>query len=316
MSEPITLSEETLSERPLTGEAAAREAGRWRRRGFKLDTSDLSLHSPIRATLLILPYLLVSMLIIPLQMLLIRLNSRWAESLPMIYHCGVCWLFGLDIVVRGKPESYRPTLFVGNHTSYIDIEVLSSLMPISFIAKAEVARWPFFGTLARLQRTVFVDRRRQSTAEQRDKIAARLAAGDSLMLFPEGTSNDGNRTLPFYSALLGVAERRLPGGRALPVQPVSVAYSELNGFPIGRSLRPLLAWYGDMELAPHLWCFAGLGRVKVVVEFHPTVTIDQFPSRKALAEHCRQAIARGVADAISGRSQDDLVPAKAAAGLA
>jgi len=305
LNEPATLGEETLSERPLTGEAAAREAGRWRRRGFKLDTSDLSLHSPIRATLCILPYFIASLLIIPLQMLLVRLHSRWAELLPVHYHRGVCWLFGLDIVVRGRPDSRRPTLFVGNHTSYIDIEVFSSLMPVSFIAKAEIGRWPFFGTLARLQRTVFVDRRRQSTADQRNEICQRLAGGDDLMLFPEGTSNDGNRTLPFYSALLGVAEQRLPDGRALPVQPVSVAYSELNGFPIGRSLRPLLAWYGDMELAPHLWCFAGLGRVKVVVEFHPTVTIDEFPSRKALAQHCRRAIARGVADAISGRTQDE-----------
>ena len=316
MSEPITLSEETLSERPLTGEAAAREGGRWRRRGFKADTSDLSLHSPIRATLLILPYLLATLLIIPLQVLLIRLHSRWAERLPVVYHRGVCWLFGLDIVVRGRPERRRPTFFVANHTSYIDIEVLSSLIPVSFIAKAEVASWPLFGTLARLQRTIFVDRRPQSTADQRDEIAGRLAAGDNLMLFPEGTSNDGNRTLPFYSALLSVAERRLPGDQALPVQPVSIAYSELNGFPIGRSLRPLLAWYGDMELAPHLWCFAGLGRVKVVVEFHPTVTIDQFASRKVLAEHCRQAVARGVADAISGRSGADPIPAEAVAGLA
>ncbi len=311
----MTLGEETLSERPLTGEAAAREAGGWRRRGFKVDTSDLSLHSPIRATLLILPYLLTTLLTIPFQILLIRLHSRWAERLPVIYHRWVCWLFGLDIVVRGKPESSRPTLFIGNHTSYIDIEVFSSLMPVSFIAKTEVGGWPFFGTLARLQRTVFVDRRPQSTAGQRDEIAARLAAGDNLMLFPEGTSNDGNRTLPFYSALFSVAERRPDGERALPVQPVSIAYSELNGFPIGRSLRPLLAWYGDMELAPHLWCFAGLGRVKVVVEFHPAVTIDQFASRKELAEHCRRAIARGVADAISGRSGEAAAPAEAAAGL-
>jgi 1-acyl-sn-glycerol-3-phosphate acyltransferase len=68
----------------------------------------------------------------------------------------------------------------------------------------------------------------------------------------------------------------------------------------------LLAWYGDMELAPHLWSFAGLGSVKVVVEFHRTVTIDEFGSRKALAEYCRQAIGQGLADAISGRWQDGL----------
>jgi 1-acyl-sn-glycerol-3-phosphate acyltransferase len=300
----MALNDDTDVEPRLTGEAAAREAGIWRRRGFQADTSDLSLHSPIRATLLILPYLLFTWTLIPLQALLILLGSRLAERLPMFYHRCVCWLFGLDIVVRGRPEAARPTLFVANHSSYIDIEVFSTLMPICFVAKSEVKRWPFFGTLARLQRTVFVDRRPQSTAGQRDEIARRLAAGDNLMLFPEGTSNDGNRTLPFYSALFSVAERRLGDGRPLPVQPVSIAYAELNGFPVGRSLRPLLAWYGDMELAPHLWCFAGLGRVKVVVQFHPTVNIDQLGSRKALAEHCRRAVAQGVADAISGRPHE------------
>ncbi len=304
MSEPITLGEETLSERPLTGEAAAREAGGWRRRGFKVDRSDLSLHSPIRATLLILCYALLTLPLIPVQMLLLKVGSRGAERLPVLYHRAVCWLFGLEIVTRGVPSRERPTLFVGNHTSYIDIEVFSALIPVSFIAKTEVARWPLFGTLARLQRTIFVDRRKQSTGGQRDEIASRLGAGDNLILFPEGTSDDGNRTLPFYSALLSVAEKRLPDGRPVTVQPVSIGYSQLNGFPIGRSLRPLLAWYGDMELAPHLWCFAGLGRVKVIVEFHPSVTIEQFGSRKALTEHCRQAIARGVADAISGRWLD------------
>jgi 1-acyl-sn-glycerol-3-phosphate acyltransferase len=297
----MALSQDALQEKPLTGEAAAREAGGWRRRGFKADTSDLSLHSPIRAALLLLPYLLYTWLLMPVQALLVATGSRWAERLPIHYHRGVCWLFGLDIVVRGRPDPARPTLFVANHCSYIDIEVFSSLMPVSFIAKAEVKGWPLFGSLARLQRTVFVDRRRASTAGQRDEIAARLAAGDNLMLFPEGTSDDGNRTLPFYSALFSVAERRLSGNRPLPVQPVSIAYTELNGFPVGRALRPLLAWYGDMELAPHLWHFAGLGRVKVVVEFHESVTIDQFGSRKALSEHCRERIARGMADAIGGR---------------
>src|SRR5262249_5583248 len=195
-------------------------------------------------------YALMTLPLIPVQLALLKLRSRAAERLPMLYHRAVCWLFGLEIVVRGKPYTARPTLFIGNHTSYIDIEVVSSLIPVAFVSKAEVANWPLFGTLARLQRTVFVDRRKQSTSEQRDEIANRLAAGDNLILFPEGTSDDGNRTLPFYSALLSVAEKRLPDGRAVPVQPVSIGYSQLNGFPIGRSLRPLLAWYGDMELAP------------------------------------------------------------------
>ena len=97
-------------------------------------------------------------------------------------------------------------LFAANHVSYLDITVLGSLLDASFIAKTEVAGWPLFGWLARLQRSVFIDRRARSTAHQRDSIAARLAAGEALILFPEGTSGDGNRLLPFKSALFSVAD--------------------------------------------------------------------------------------------------------------
>src|SRR5262249_52946744 len=149
--------------------------------------------------------------------------------------------------------------------------------------------------------------------QQRDQLAQRLDAGDNLILFPEGTSNDGNRSLPFRSALFGVAERATDGAEAVPltVQPVSLAYVRLNGMPIGRSLRPFLAWYGDMELLAHLWQVAGLGRITVAVEFHPPVTIAQFASRKALSEHCQRAVAEGVAVAIAGRRD---AAEKAAAG--
>ena len=98
-------------------------------------------------------------------------------------------------------------LFAANHISYLDITVLGSLLDASFIAKTEVAGWPLFGWLARLQRSVFIDRRARSTAHQRDSIAARLAAGEALILFPEGTSGDGNRLLPFKSALFSVADQ-------------------------------------------------------------------------------------------------------------
>jgi 1-acyl-sn-glycerol-3-phosphate acyltransferase len=87
----------------------------------------------------------------------------------------------------------------------------------------------------------------------------------------------------------------------LTIQLVSLAYVRLNGMPIGRSLRPLLAWYGDMELLDHLWHVVGLGRITVAIEFHPPVTLAQFPSRKALSEHCQRAVAEGVAVALAGR---------------
>jgi len=139
-------------------------------------------------------------------------------------------------------------------------------------------------------------------AGQRDALGERLREGDNLVLFPEGTSSDGSRVLPFKSSLLAVAEREI-NGQPLTVQPVSIAYTRLDGMPMGRYLRPFFAWYGDMDLAGHLWHAVGLGRVTVVVEFHDPVTLEQFGSRKALSDHCYEVVSRGVAAALAGRPQ-------------
>jgi len=193
-------------------------------------------------------------------------------------------------------------LFVANHVSYADITVLGSVIAGSFIAKAEVADWPFFGWLAKLQRSVFVDRRVRSTITQRDAISKRLAVGDALILFPEGTSSDGNRVLPFKTALFAAAEHAR-GLSPVVVQPVSVAYTRLDGMPIGRLYRPLFAWYGAVDLAPHIWSMIGLGTVEVVVEFHPPTFLSDCGSRKALASYCYARIAGGLAGALFGRPQ-------------
>ena len=307
----MALDDDAMAERPQTGEAAAREAGRWRRRGFKADTSDLSLHSPIRATLLLIPYLIATLILIPLQAISVALGSRMAERIPVVYHRCVCWLFGLEIVLRGTPEKTRPTLFVANHSSYIDIEVFSALIPVSFIAKSEVASWPFFGTLARLQRTVFVDRQPRSTADQRDAISRRLAVGDNLMLFPEGTSSDGTRVLPFRSALFGVAQLRRDE-RPIAVQSVAIAYTRLDGIPLGRYWRPLFAWFGDLDLVPHLWQMVCLGETEAVVTFFPPVDIAQLGDRKKRCEYCFRQVSRPVQGENSGR-YELLPPRKKAA---
>src|SRR5205814_10540746 len=186
-----------------------------------------------------------------------------------------------------------------NHVSYLDITVFGSLIAGSFIAKTEVARWPLFGWLARLQRSVFIDRKVRSTAAQRDSIAGRLAAGDALILFPEGTSGDGNRVLPFKSALFSVADSAATG--PITVQPVSIAYTRLNSMPIGRRYRPLFAWYGAMAMAPHLWRVLGLGMIEVVVEFHPATTLAACGSRKMLARYCEERVESGGATGFGGR---------------
>ena len=255
----------------------------------------------LRAATILAVFLIVTLAAMPVQWLFIKLKLPAARTFPGRYHRLVCAIFGIHIRVRGKPVTGQGVLMVANHTSWADILIFSAATPLCFVAKAEVARWPFFGTLARLQRTVFVEReRRSATGEVRDVIRERLMAGETLLLFPEGTSHDGNRVLPFKSALLGAAEAVLAGGKHVAVQPVSAAFTGLYGLPMGRENRPLFAWYGDMEMVPHLWEAILAGPLEVVVQFHAPLSLDDM-DRKTLASRAQQVIQMGVSEALQGR---------------
>ncbi|HJS46022.1 MAG TPA: lysophospholipid acyltransferase family protein [Rhizomicrobium sp.] len=257
--------------------------------------------SRLRAALIIAAFLAVTLVGMPVQWLLLKLRSPAARSFPHHYHRLVAALFGMHIKVAGTPVTGEGVLMVANHTSWADIIIFSAVAPISFVAKSEVANWPFFGTLARLQRTVFVERQRRSTTgETRDAIRDRLLAGDALVLFPEGTSHTGNAVLPFKSALLGAVEAVLADGRHVKVQPVSTAFTGLHGLPMGRENRPLFAWYGDMELMPHLWEALLAGPLDVVVQFHEPFSLDMM-DRKALAARAQEIVQSGQAQALAGR---------------
>lgn len=253
-----------------------------------------------RAFARLLVYMVFTLSLMPLQAVLVWLDSAWADRLPHWYHRQCCRIFGFEVVVRGTPSTVRPTLFVANHVSYLDITVFSALIEVSFVAKREVAAWPFFGWLARLQRTVFVGRERRNVHGERDELGGALARGRNLMLFPEATSHDGSRLKPFKSSLLSVAEIA-PEGRPLTVQPMTIAYTRVDGMPMGRNNRAYFAWYGDMELVEHLWQAMGIGRTTVVVEFHEPVTFARFGSRKALTQHCENVIGGALSEINAGR---------------
>lgn len=259
--------------------------------------------SPLRAVARIVVYLAVTLPLMPVQALALAFGWRLAVSLPVFYHRLCCRIFGFDVRVRGTRSPARPTLFIANHASYIDIVILASVIPGSFIAKAEVASWPLFGTLARLQRTVFVERRGRAARVQRETIRDRLEQRGNLVLFAEGTTSDGLRVMPFKSALFSAAK----AGEAdvpVPIQPVSLAYTGLDGMPLGRTLKPFVAWYGDMSMASHAFALLGLGKITIEVLFHPVVSYDSFASRRALSDHCRAVVATGVSTANAGRGGD------------
>ena len=210
------------------------------------------------------------------------------------YWAFVCRLLGLRVRVVGHQRPVpggRAVVFASNHTSWLDIAVLGGVLEACFVSKAEVAGWPVIRTVARLGRTVFVSRRARDTGRERDLMRARLEAGDNLILFPEGTSSDGSRVLPFRSTFFAVVEA---GSAPAPlIQPVSVVYDQLGGLPVGRANRAVFAWYGDMDLAGHYWRLAQLRGLRATVLLHPPVDPAAFASRKALSASVWEIVAAG-----------------------
>lgn len=236
-------------------------------------------------------------LCVPVQAAALAAGPRPAARFPTVFHRGACRLFGIRVRAVGGPCRGGAVLFVGNHASWIDIIVMASLAPVSFVAKQEIAGWPFFGWLAKLQRSVFIDRRRSSAGAHARALVARLAAGDSVVVFPEGTSGDGNRVRRFRSSMFVLPEGEAGGG--VRVQPFSICYSGLNGLPLARRNRPLLTWSGEADLLPHIWRALGLARIEVTVTFHPPCPAGM--DRKELALTAERRVADGLSHSLSGR---------------
>lgn len=260
-----------------------------------------SVHSPLTASLRLLLLAIWFLALAPI-LILCRLigKGQWVMAVGQLIYRGMVRVMGLKIEIIGQPCCSHPVLYVANHCSYFDIVVLGAMLNASFVAKKEVGDWPVIGPMARYAGTVFVERRARQSKNQRDELSARLdESHHSLILFPEGTSSNGQRVLPFKSALFSVAEI----GGALPVQPISLAYTRLDGMPLGRCWRSHFSWYGDMELASHLWIALGLGRATVTVIFHQPLMLEPGVSRKILATQCERAVRMGVSAANGGRTE-------------
>jgi lyso-ornithine lipid O-acyltransferase len=243
-------------------------------------------------------------LLAPIQSFVLLFRCGDPFFLPTFFHRCALNVLGLKVRVHGTRTENGPVLYVANHASYLDVTVLGSMLRAVFVAKSEVEGWPVFGMLSKLQQTAFIERRAVRAAEQRESLAKHLRRGHSLVLFPEGTSSEGQWLLPFKSSLFSLAELETEG-RPIAVQPVALLCTELGGLPIGRAGRPYYAWFGDMTLLPHLWRVAMFGRFTVDVTFFPPVTIKNFTDRKALAKYCQKIIARGVEQGLTGRLAGD-----------
>lgn len=234
----------------------------------------------------------VTLILLPMQLLALAFDHPLSRRLPRLWHRIMAPAIGLKIHVQGKPDRRRPLMLIANHASWVDILALGSVADVVFIAKAEVRGWPVFGALARLQRSVFVDREvRRSTTSQVADVAARLERGEIVVLFPEGTTSDGNRLLEFKSSLIGAAAATtLRHEGAVLLQPVAITYTRLHGLPMGRRLRPVLAWPGDVELAPHLLALIASGGADIDVSFGETIEFTDGHNRKLVTRTLRMEV--------------------------
>ncbi|WP_416796425.1 lysophospholipid acyltransferase family protein [Ciceribacter azotifigens] len=258
----------------------------------------------LRIGFLLFVIMVSTLLLAPLQVAGLAFDWRIRRRLPRLWHRIACRMLGIRIHVHGRLDSRRPLLLAANHASWKDILVLGALADVVFIAKNEVKTWPVFGLLARLQKSIFVVREeKRRTGDQVNEIAERMADGEIVVLFPEGTTSDGNRLLEVKSSLFGAAAAALPLAPqgVVYVQPVAIAYTRVYGLPMGRFHRPLAGWPGDVPLLPHLIGVLKAGALDVDVSFGETVEYREGDKRKQLSAAIEGRIRTMLLDHLRGR---------------
>ena len=272
----------------------------------------------IRVLLIVLFLTLLALVLLPFQLAGIIFNNRMQRTIPHLFHRVLCAVIGIRIREIGTRSMANPVLILANHVSWLDICVISAVAPTVFVAKDEIAGWPVFGWLAKLQRSIFIDRQaRHRTGAATQEIADRMLGGDAVVLFAEGTSSNGTHILPFRSALIGAVHHALGKTThhdSVTVQPLSLAYIGWAGLPIGRALRDRVAWYGDIDLIPHLIRVLASGAIDVTITWGDARSYGMSANRKAIARDAEMAVRRMTTAAMrAARStQASAAPAPAA----
>ena len=249
----------------------------------------------LRVALIVLAFLATTLLLLPFQLIGLWFNLRLQHSIPHLYHRLLCALIGVRISEVGTRSTASPALILSNHVSWLDIPVVSALSPVVFVAKSEVAGWPVLGWLAKLQRTVFINRQaRHQTGAATSEIAGRLLGGDAVVLFAEGTSSDGNRVLPFRSALVGAAQAAMEQGGAkdVAIQPVTIAYTHLQGLPVSRNERSAISGMNARGFRAVVTNLLTSGVKDVTIAFGAPIPLGPGADRKVVTKLAENQVRR------------------------
>lgn len=233
-------------------------------------------------------FLLLTLALLPFQFIIVFFIKNYAYIIPYFYHKICLRIFGIKIKTFGKVSINFPILLISNHASYLDIIILGSLFKTSFIAKKEISKWPLLGILAKLQNTIFIDRRVSSLKNQENQIIKHLNEKKNLVIFPEGTSSDGNRVLPFKSSLFNIFEKNL--NSKILVQTITIVYKKINGIAMNRIERKNITWHSNMDLIPNIFNVLKKLSIEVEIIFNDEFLPSKEYDRKKLALHCWEKI--------------------------
>lgn len=237
-----------------------------------------------------------------IQALFFFFPKNFFYFIPKLFFKVLLIIFGIKVKLQGKMED-KNMLYISNHSSYLDIIILGSKLDALFVAKSEISKWPIINKVVKLGKTIFVDRKKIfNTKFQVSLLEKKLTAGTNIILFPEGTSSDGSKVLPFKSSLFAVTEKKLNNHY---IQPISISYTGLDGLPMCRKFLPFFAWYGDMDLAPHAWKFLGLSSCEIDLSFHEKIPFSKFKSRKDFSKYCFNIIADQVTKDLNKKNREN-----------
>ena len=241
-------------------------------------------------------FTLLCLVVAPIQILILLIHKgNGAYIVPWLWQKTVCCIFRVKVVVEGKPYKDSQTIYVSNHISYLDIPAVGSILRASFVAKKDVASWPVFGFLSKLQQTAFISRSREDAKKEKYALDTMLMDGKNLIIFPEGTSTDGREVLPFKSSLFSIAYRE--GLDDIRIQPFTIRMARVDNKDVTtQDIRDIYSWHLNMDtpLEKHLWTFAKSKGATIKVIFHPEIKASDFSDRKTLAKTSHNAVSNGL----------------------
>ncbi|WP_322576168.1 lysophospholipid acyltransferase family protein [Fodinibius sp.] len=207
--------------------------------------------------------------------------AKWKNRIITLWASLTAKILGLTITSEGS--SPKPPFFlVSNHLSYIDIVPLWYLLDGTFIAKSEVASWPFFGWGTRTLGVLFINRKLQGDVRRmNNRIAETITDSKGIILFPEGTSSKGEKVLPFNSSLL-----HYPAKKEMPVSCVAISYRSSD---VDRPAWSHVCWWGDMAFLPHFWELLKIKQINITVRFGDKLTAND---RKELSKQLHEQVSQ------------------------